>query len=46
MPAEVSEAQIILGLCDRFHKLPSEVMAESSYLLYLLTIEHMIRRKE
>lgn len=29
----------MLGLCDRFHKLPSEVYAEDAYLLGLLRIE-------
>ena len=46
LPVEVSESQLILRLCERFHKLPSEVMAESSYLLYLLRIESMTREKE
>lgn len=29
---------MILGLCDRFHKLPSEVLAEDASLLRLLEI--------
>lgn len=28
-----------MGLCDRFHKLPSEVLAEDVELLRLLAIE-------
>jgi hypothetical protein len=32
---------LILGLCDRFHKLPSEVLAEDAYLLQLLKIEEL-----
>ena len=45
MPVEVVEARLILGLCDRFHKLPSEVVAESAYLLSLLAIERMSERE-
>ena len=45
MPVEVMEARLILGLCDRFHKLPSEVVAESSHLLSLLAIERMSERE-
>ncbi|MDX2702141.1 hypothetical protein PV350_04680 [Streptomyces sp. PA03-6a] len=32
---------MILGLCDRFHKLPSEVFAEDSELLHLIEIERL-----
>ncbi len=32
---------MILGLCTRFHKLPSEVLAEDAELLQLLTIEQL-----
>jgi hypothetical protein len=28
----------VIGLCDRFHKLPSEVLAEDASLLRLLEI--------
>jgi hypothetical protein len=38
-PPELQEAELILGLCDRFHKLPSEVLAEPIFLLWLLMIE-------
>ena len=31
----------MLGLCDRFHKLPSEVLAEDAYLLKLINIEKL-----
>jgi hypothetical protein len=36
----------VLGLCDRFHKLPSEVMAEEAGILRLLRIEQLGRREE
>ena len=45
MPVEVVEAKLVLGLCDRFHKLPSEVVAESAYLLSLLAIERLAERE-
>lgn len=30
---------MILGICDRFHKLPSQVLAEDVELIQLLRIE-------
>jgi hypothetical protein len=36
---ELEEARLILGLCDRFHKLPSEILAEEAMLMQLLEIE-------
>lgn len=36
-------AQVVLGLCDRWHKLPSEVLAEDARLLRLLDIERLGR---
>ncbi|WP_177330085.1 hypothetical protein [Streptomyces sp. F-1] len=32
---------MILGLCDRWHKLPSEILAEPAETLRLLTIESL-----
>lgn len=32
---------MILGLCDRWHKLPSEILAEDAALLRLLAIERL-----
>jgi hypothetical protein len=37
---------MILGVCDRFHVLPSQVMAEDAELLRLLRIEALGRRPE
>ncbi len=37
------EAETILGLCDRFHVLPSQVLAEDAYLIRLLRIEELGR---
>lgn len=37
---------MIIGLCERFHVLPSAVMAESSELLSLMTLADMARPKE
>ena len=42
---EVMEARLVLGLCDRFHQLPSEVLAESTDMLRLLTIEKLAERE-
>jgi hypothetical protein len=46
MPVEVMEARIVLGLSDRFHKLPSEVLAESTDMLRLLAIETLTKRED
>lgn len=32
---------MVLGLCDRWHKLPSEVLAEDASLLRLLLIDRL-----
>jgi hypothetical protein len=45
MPAEVMEVRVVLGLCDRFHVLPSELLAEDCYLLRLLLIEKLAERE-
>jgi hypothetical protein len=37
---------MVLGLCDRWHKLPSEVLAEPAEMLRLLTIARLGRREE
>lgn len=31
-------ARIMLDLCDRFHKVPSEILAERAYLLQIINI--------
>jgi hypothetical protein len=36
----------VLGLCDRWHKLPSEVLAEDASVLRLLQIEALARLPE
>lgn len=36
----------MLALCDRFHKLPSEVLAEDAAILRLLKIEALGKREE
>jgi len=41
MPVEVMETRLVLGLCDRFHCLPSEVLAEDSGIIRLLMIEKL-----
>jgi len=45
MPAEVGEARNMLYLCDRFHKLPEEILATDASLLYLLAIERLSERQ-
>lgn len=36
----------MLGLCDRFKKLPSEVLAEEAGIIRLLKIEQLGRKVE
>lgn len=36
----------MIGLCDRWHKLPSEVLAEDASLLRLLDVYELGHRKE
>jgi hypothetical protein len=38
-PAELVEAEIVLGLCRMLHKMPSQIRAEDMELLRLLAIE-------
>lgn len=37
---------MVLGLCDRFHKLPSEVMPEDASLLWYLDVFTKGHREE
>ena len=37
-PDELSRANLLISLCERFHKLPSEILAEDAQLLQLLQI--------
>lgn len=37
-PAELAYAQVVVGLCDRLHKLPSEVLAEDATMLRLFAL--------
>lgn len=37
----MGRARLILGICDRFHCLPSQVLAEDSELIRLLEIERL-----
>lgn len=37
---ELEEADLIIGLCDRFHCLPSQLEEEDISILRLLTIYH------
>ncbi len=39
-------AETLLGLCDRFHKLPAEIRAHDTDLLRLLAIEAAGHREE
>ena len=45
-PRELTSAKIILGLCDRWHKLPSQVLAEPAEVLRLLRVEELGIRRE
>jgi hypothetical protein len=36
----------VIGLCDRWHKLPSEVLAEDASVLRLLDVYQRGHRKE
>lgn len=35
---------MIMALCDRFHKLPSEILAEPVYMLRLITLDAAMRK--
>lgn len=35
---ELAEAELIVGLCDRFHCLPSQLLTEDVYLLRMLRL--------
>lgn len=37
-PAELAWAETVIGLCDRFHVLPSAVLAEDAGLLRMLNL--------
>lgn len=39
MPAALAEARFVLGLCERFKCLPSQLMREDVGLLRLLAVE-------
>jgi hypothetical protein len=43
MPVEVSQALDILAICDRFHCLPSQALAESAGVFQLMEIERRVR---
>jgi hypothetical protein len=45
-PVELEQAQAILRLCDRFKKLPSEILAEDAELFRLITLEDLGRTDE
>lgn len=38
MPEEVTRAQALIGLCDRFHCLPSQLMDEPVEIIQLLAL--------
>ncbi|GGU13303.1 hypothetical protein GCM10010289_38730 [Streptomyces violascens] len=40
-PGELIAAETILRLCDRFHCLPSQILAEDASILRLLEIEKL-----
>ena len=37
---------MIIGLCDRFHKLPSEVLEEDARVFYYIDVVNRGRREE
>lgn len=41
-PVDLDWAELILGLCERFHCLPSQLEAEQD-LLWLLAVERIAR---
>jgi len=45
-PPELEYAELILGLCRQFKKLPSEVEREDARILYLLELEQLGSRDE
>jgi hypothetical protein len=45
-PAELATAEIVIGLCDRWHCLPSQVLAEPAWVLRMLDVYQLGHRKE
>lgn len=46
-PHELSEAKLVLALCDRWHKLPDEIYAsDTATIMHLLKIEHYGIKRE
>lgn len=37
-PSALTQAELVLAACDRFHCLPSQVLAEDASMLQLLAI--------
>jgi hypothetical protein len=44
-PAQLVEAELVLGICERFGQLPSAVLAEDARLLQYLNIERAYREQ-
>ena len=42
-PAELARAELIVGLCDRFHCLPSQLLEEDWELLRMLELVELGR---
>ena len=45
-PAELTRAEIIIGLCDRWHKTPDEIGAMDARALRLLDVYRLGHREE
>lgn len=41
MPPELAEARTVLRLCERFHCLPSQLLAEDVALLRYLAVDYL-----
>jgi hypothetical protein len=46
MPAELAQAQLVVGLCERFHCLPSQLLAEDAGLLRMVHLVELARPDE
>jgi hypothetical protein len=45
-PRELAQAELILGLCERFGCLPSALLQEDATILRMLKVESMGRKGE
>jgi hypothetical protein len=45
-PAELDQVETVLALCERFHALPSQVLAEDASILRLVKVHDLAHPRE